>query len=59
MSQRDELEKAVQDLKINKEILETGINEMDNLLILRYKHLQEVGFTAEESLKIILERGIS
>ena len=59
MDKRKELEEMIQDLKGNKELLETGMNEVDSLLILRYRHLQEVGFTQDEAFKIILEKGIS
>ena len=58
MSKRSEIEEAVQTIRRDKELFEMGINQMDDLLILRYKHLQEVGFTKDEAFKIILEKGI-
>ena len=58
MDKRSDIEEAVQTIRRDKELFEMGINQMDDLLILRYKHLQEVGFTKDEAFKIILEKGI-
>ena len=58
MDKRSDIEETVKSLRRDKELYEMGINQMDDLLILRYKHLQEVGFTKDEAFKIILEKGI-
>lgn len=58
MDKRSDIEQAVKSLRRDKELFEMGINQIDDLLILRYKHLQEVGFTKDEAFKIILEKGI-
>ena len=49
MDKRSDIEEAVQVLRRDKELFEMGINQMDDLLILRYNHLQEVGFTKDEA----------
>ena len=59
MDKRGDIEEAVQTLKRDKEILEMGIKEIDDLLIIRYNHLQEIGFTKDEAFKIILGKGIT
>ena len=56
---RKNLEASINMARANGEQFEMLQKEFSNFMFLRYKSLQEAGFTEEQAFKIVLERGLN
>jgi hypothetical protein len=56
---RKEMEEMLQNYRANTEHFEMGTKAMAEMYWMRYKALQDAGFTEQQAFAIIMQRGLS